>query len=137
MFPALFNRGKTMRKYRFSFVVAENLLATVIQVLARDVRDINIIEVENSAEIKRRDFASLEKKPSAHSGNRQCAETRAGRIILAALNDGELSLSELGEALAKHGFAKTSASPTTTRLIMEGDIERVGMGRFKIKGTTS
>lgn len=109
-----------MKRFKMSFVVREDKLATVMTVLAREVSEINISEVMNGERVV------------AGRTRKAMSETRSGRVALEALSSGaEVGLDIVAKKFEANSFAPTSASACLSALVSEGRVERVREGVYR------
>jgi hypothetical protein len=57
-------------------------------------------------------------------GDAPVSETRLGKVVLELLSTGQCSVEEISTELRAKGFAATSVSPVTSKLVAEGLVER-------------
>lgn len=115
-----------MRYYKVSIEVSEQQLASVIQVLSRDGRNLTVVEVSAPAANGRRLRVDPPRAP-VPKGTPGLQE-----IALDALKDRPLSSQDVGNALESWGWAASSASPTLTELTRAGKVRRIGTNRYAL-----
>jgi len=120
--------------YKLSFEIGSpEKLATIIQVLAREVRDFKVEEVESSStvypssQIKRKTFLSKDYTLDTYIKNSQACKILFNKYAV----DEEFSLSMFGKILEDAGLSPSSDSPTCCRLRQAGYLERTAPGTYK------
>lgn len=107
-------------------VVSEQLMPTIVSLLVKDVGSFTCEEVpsrEGEVPPPRTRHTPLEDDPT---------RWKTGKIMLEALREGELSITQIGLVLEAQDYKSTSASPLTTKLVRSGHIVRVGEGRYAL-----
>jgi hypothetical protein len=71
-------------------------------------------------------------KPTRFVNGKKNKGVSGENLVIETLRSGSADLSELKRVFTHRGFAPTSASPTLSRMMRDGEVERGPHGRFKL-----
>lgn len=114
--------------HKLIIIAPAEKLSAIVGALEGSARIIEITEIEEAAP------PAKKLKRTRNGGARlPTSETRTGKCLLAALKGGRpRTLEALRAHMQDNGFAPQSASSTSSLLVAEGKIARVGEGMYQI-----
>jgi hypothetical protein len=132
-----------MATYRMILAVDSRALATMVS-LVEGSPDVKLLGVTDFADpaplppsppapIVHETLSSPKIKTSPRfAGGKKNKGVSGENLVIETLRSGSSDLSELKRVFTHRGFAPTSASPTLSRMIRDGDVERGPHGRFQL-----
>jgi hypothetical protein len=131
-----------MATYRVVLAVDSHALATMMSLVegSQDVKLVNVSDFADPAPlppsppapVSHDTLASPKIKSPRFIGGRKNKGVSGENLVIETLRSGSADLSELRRVFTHRGFAPTSASPTVSKMLRDGDIERGAHGRFRL-----
>jgi hypothetical protein len=130
-----------MATYRMILAVDSRVLGTMIS-LIEGSQDAKLLSVSDFADPTplppsppapvRIEAPALPKTPTRFVGGKKNKGISGESLVTETLRSGSADLPELRRVFTHRGFAPTSASPTVSKMLRDGDIERGAHGRFRL-----
>jgi hypothetical protein len=132
-----------MATYRMILAVDSRVLGTMISLIegSQDAKLLSVSDFADPTPLPPSPPApvrasieapALPKTPTRFVGGKKNKGISGESLVTETLRSGSADLSELKRVFAHRGFAPTSASPTVSKMLRDGDIERGPHGRFKL-----